>query len=122
MKTKSKSLFLTTIISLAMVFSMMFGIMPNNLKSVYASSTQKSIGFAIKEPFDVYFAETGNNKVQNTSTGVDGKLTHLPELYRTDTVVYVAKLESCASKYGLNAITVKDSFRLIQQDWKTGET
>ncbi len=34
---KSKSLFLTTIISLAMVFSMMFGIMPNNLKSVYAS-------------------------------------------------------------------------------------
>lgn len=46
----------------------------------------------------------------------------LIELYRTDTVVYVAKLESCASKYGLNANTVKDSFRLIQQDWKTGET
>lgn len=44
------------------------------------------------------------------------------ELYRTDTVIYVAKLEVCASEYGLNALTVKDSFHLIQQDWKTGET
>lgn len=44
------------------------------------------------------------------------------ELYRTDTVVYVAKLESCAVKYGLDLQTIKDSFRLIQQDWKTGET
>ena len=43
MKTKSKSLFLTTIISLAMVFSMMFGIMPNNLKSVYASGVEETV-------------------------------------------------------------------------------
>ena len=43
------------------------------------------------------------------------------ELYRTDTVVYVAKLEPCATEYGLDAHIVKDSFRLIQQDWKTGE-
>ena len=85
---KSKSLIFTTLLAFAMVFTMMFATMPNNVKSVYASSTQKSIGFAIKERFDVYFAETGNNKVQNTSTGVDGKLTHLPELYRTDTLDY----------------------------------
>ena len=69
---KSKSLIFTTLLAFAMVFTMMFATMPNNVKSVYASSTQKSVGFAIKEHFDVYFAETGNNKVQNTSTGVDG--------------------------------------------------
>ena len=88
MKTKSKSLIYSAIIAIAMVFSMMFGMLPNNVKSVYASSTQKSIGFAIKEHYDVYFAETGNNKVQNTYTGVDGKLSRLPELYRTDTLDY----------------------------------
>lgn len=49
---------------------------------------QYDVGFAIKEHLDVYFEETGNNKVQNTKTGVDGKLVHLPELYRTDTLDY----------------------------------
>ena len=44
------------------------------------------------------------------------------ELYRTDTVVYVAELEPCALEYGLDANSVKNAFRLIQQDWKTGET
>ena len=44
------------------------------------------------------------------------------ELYRTDTVVYVAKIAEGADKYGLDIQTVKNSFRLIQQDWKTGET
>ena len=44
------------------------------------------------------------------------------ELYKTDTVIYVAALESCAYEYGLNEVAVRDSFRLIQQDWKTGET
>lgn len=44
------------------------------------------------------------------------------QLYKTDTVVYVAALESCAAEYGLNAEIIRNSFRLIQQDWKTGET
>ena len=48
-----------------------------------------SVGFAIKEHSDVYFEETGNNKVQNTVTGQDGKLAHLPELYRTDSLDFV---------------------------------
>lgn len=43
-------------------------------------------------------------------------------LHKTDTVIYVAKLESAAERHGLDAKTVKDCFRLIQQDWKTGET
>lgn len=44
------------------------------------------------------------------------------ELHRTDTVVFVAKLETCAKEYSLDAQAIKSSFRLIQQDWKTGET
>ena len=44
------------------------------------------------------------------------------QLHKTDTVVYVAKLESCAAEYGLDAQFVENRFRLIQQDWKTGET
>lgn len=43
-------------------------------------------------------------------------------LHKTDTVVYSAKLESCAAAYGLTQENVVYSFRLIQQDWKTGET
>lgn len=46
----------------------------------------------------------------------------LIELYRTDTLVYALKLEECADEYGLDEQIIKDSFRLIQQDWKTGET
>ena len=49
---------------------------------------QYNVGFAIKGHADVYFEETGNSKVQNTKTGLDGKLVHLPELYRTDTLDY----------------------------------
>jgi len=37
---KSKSLIFTTLLAFAMVFTMMFAIMPNNVKSVYASSTR----------------------------------------------------------------------------------
>lgn len=43
-------------------------------------------------------------------------------LRKTDTVIYVAELESCAADYALDTQKVKESFRLIQQDWKTGET
>ncbi len=43
-------------------------------------------------------------------------------LHRTDTVVYVATLEPYAKNFGLDEQTVKNSFRLIQHDWKTGET
>ena len=79
MKTKSKSLIYSAIIAIAMVFTMVLAFVPNMVHTAYAAG-QQSVGFAIKEHFDVYFAETGNNKVQNTYTGVDGKLTRLPEL------------------------------------------
>lgn len=40
----------------------------------------------------------------------------------TDSVVYSAVLESNASAYGVDKETVKKSFHLIHEDWKTGET
>ena len=43
-------------------------------------------------------------------------------LHKTDSVVYAAYLEECAQDYGLTQESVVYSFRLIQQDWKTGET
>lgn len=43
-------------------------------------------------------------------------------LHKTDSVVYAAKLEDCAAELGLSQEEAVYSFRLIQQDWKTGET
>lgn len=43
-------------------------------------------------------------------------------LHKTESVVYSALLEECAEEYGLDRETVVYSFRMIQQDWKTGET
>lgn len=43
-------------------------------------------------------------------------------LHKTDAVVYAAQLESCAAEFGFNQESVTYSFRLIQHDWKTGET
>ena len=43
-------------------------------------------------------------------------------LSRTDSVVYTAKLTPHAEKYGITQDSVIYNFRLIHQDWKTGET
>lgn len=43
-------------------------------------------------------------------------------VYRTESMIYSAKLEEIASQYNLTQDDVIYSFRLIQQDWKTGET
>lgn len=43
-------------------------------------------------------------------------------VYRTESMIYSAKLEDIASQYNLTQDDVIYSFRLIQQDWKTGET
>ena len=83
MKTKSRNL----IVVFLMVFAFVCGVFAITPLTANAAG-QQSVGFAIKERFDVYFVETGNNKVQNTYTGVDGKLIRLPELYRTDTLDY----------------------------------
>lgn len=43
-------------------------------------------------------------------------------LHKTESVLYAAKLENVAQRYDLTQEKVVYSFRLIQQDWKTGET
>ena len=82
MKTKRIS-FLALILVLAFILTMSVILIATRDVSYAASH---SVGFAIKEKSDVYFVETGNNKVQNTVTGNDGKIPHLPELYRTDSL------------------------------------
>ena len=62
------------------------------------------------------FAFTGHNREEQGLT--DGRFV----LHKTDSVVYAAMLEQAAQDYALTQETVVYSFRLIQQDWKTGET
>jgi len=43
-------------------------------------------------------------------------------LYKTEGVIYAAKLEVAALSYGLTEENLLGSFHLIQMDWKNGET
>lgn len=44
------------------------------------------------------------------------------QLYKTDTTVYAAYLEVASASYGITQDTLIQSFHLIHQEWKTGET
>jgi len=43
-------------------------------------------------------------------------------LHKTDTVIYAAALEEYASLHGVTKESLTESFHMIRQDWKTGET
>ena len=43
-------------------------------------------------------------------------------LYRAEGVAYAAQLDFAAPDYGITEKSLQDSFRLIRQDWRTGET
>lgn len=43
-------------------------------------------------------------------------------LYRSDEVVYAARLETAAAEYGITKESMINSFGRIHQDWRTGET
>lgn len=43
-------------------------------------------------------------------------------LYRTEGVVYAARLDPAAVEYGITEEKLIENFRLIHQQWKTGET
>lgn len=43
-------------------------------------------------------------------------------LYRGENVVYAGKLESASAIYGITEAYLVDSFHLIRQDWKNGDT
>lgn len=62
------------------------------------------------------YAFTGQNREELGLT--EGRII----LQKTDSVVYAALLDETASEHGLTNEIAVHSFRLIQQDWKTGET
>lgn len=62
------------------------------------------------------YAFTGQNREEQGLS--EGRFT----LQKTDSVVYAALLEEVASQYELTQENVVYCFRLIQQNWKTGET
>lgn len=43
-------------------------------------------------------------------------------LYRTEGVAFAAQLDFAAPEYGITEKSLQDGFRLIRQDWQTGET
>lgn len=65
--------------------------------------------------FKVY-TFTGSDR--ETQAAADGRFA----LYRTEGAVYAASLEEAAEAFGITEETLINSFQLIHQDWKTGET
>ena len=63
----------------------------------------------------VIYAFTAQNR-EELSTA-DGRFA----LLKTESVIYSAQLDAAAESAGIDRDTVMNSFRLIQQDWKTGE-
>ena len=72
-------------------------------------------GTACKKVATIYAFSGQNREAQAEAEGYVA-------LYKTDTVIYAATLEAVATDYELNEEVIKSSFRLIQQEWKTGET
>ena len=68
-----------------------------------------------EQVFTIYVL-TGQNREEQ------GNAEKMFTIHRTDSVVYAGKMEQCAEGYGLTDEQVIDHFRLIQQEWKTGET
>ena len=59
---------------------------------------------------------TGSNRDEDTSR--DGRFA----LHRAEGVAYAASLEDAAARYEITEEYLIESFRLIRQDWQTGET
>ncbi len=62
------------------------------------------------------YALTGQNREEQSRT--DDRFV----LLKTESVIYAADLEDGAQNYGIQQRDAVESFRLIRQDWKTGET
>ena len=72
--------------------------------------------FKQTEKIMTIYAFTGQNREEQGLT--EGRMI----LQKTDTVVYAAALSDAASEYGITSEQAVFNFRLIQKDWKTGET
>lgn len=68
-----------------------------------------------RELFTLYVF-TGASRDEDASS--DGRFA----LYRSEGIAYGAKLADAAADYGLTEENLTDCFRLIRQDWQTGET
>lgn len=72
--------------------------------------------FKTIEKLMTIYAFTGQNR-EEQAVSEDRFL-----LYRSDTVVYAAELEISAANYEVAREKLTESFHLIHQEWKTGET
>ncbi len=81
----------------------------------YCFSIWDSASRSNRKVFTV-FALTGQSREADAVE--DGKFV----LYRTEGVIYAGKLESAAADYGITQENLINAFRLIQQDWNSGET
>jgi len=72
--------------------------------------------FAEAIPLYTIYVMTGSDR--ETQANADKRF----PLYRTDEVVYAARLEPIANAYGINKESMINSFSPIHQDWRTGET
>lgn len=59
---------------------------------------------------------TGQNRLEQSAAN------GLLPIFSTESVVYAVALEEFAEDYGITVQKLKDTFHLIRQDWKTGET
>ncbi|MBE5733365.1 MAG: hypothetical protein E7353_10135 [Clostridiales bacterium] len=83
MKTKSKIL-----VSIMLILALFVSVFTLTPKAVSAST--EKVDFVIKEPFDVYFEQTGRNTIYPIVLNDENKLSvPLPTLYRTDTLDFV---------------------------------
>lgn len=70
---------------------------------------------AAKRVFTIYVL-TGQNR--DEQSGQKDRFV----LYKTDAVIYAAALDTGAADYAITKESLIESFHLIQQEWKTGET
>lgn len=67
-------------------------------------------------PIYTIYTLTGSNRDEEAS--MDGRF----PLYRTEGIAYAGRLEEGAAELDITEEDLVNSFRLIQQDWQTGET
>lgn len=73
-------------------------------------------GYWEASPLYTIYTLTGSGRDEEASQ--DGRF----PLYRTEGIAYAGRLEAGAAEYGMTEEDLVNSFRLIQQDWQTGET
>lgn len=67
-------------------------------------------------PLFTIYVMTGSDR--ETQANADNRFL----LYRTDEVIYAARLEKMAAEYGITRENMINSFGRIHQEWRTGET